>query len=129
MRQTVQHDAAVSASKHRWDDQTPCEYVRRPRYAGRRRRGGLLQHGVEVLLWAAAGTGAIVLALSTHDIPSPPATISGLQEVENARSEGPKTSSSHELKQLRAKAELSSKMRDARLGAVSGNPSVLALVE
>ena len=103
----------------------------RARYAGRRRKGGLLQHGIEVLLWAAAGSGVIAMALSTHDIQSAPAAVSGAQAVENARGDSRDTSSSHALKHLdsRAKAELSSKMRIERLGAMSGNSSASALVE
>jgi hypothetical protein len=131
MRQEVQLQAARNAPHQRSNDPTPSEYVRHARYAGRRRKGGLLHHGIEVLLWAAAGSGAIGLALSTNDIPWLSAAVSPSQAVENVRWDRPETSSSHALKHLdsRAKAELSSKMRIARLGANSGNPSVSALVE
>jgi hypothetical protein len=71
------------------------------------------------------------MALSTHDIQSPPAAVSGAQAVENARGDSRETSSSHALKHFdsRAKAELSSKMRITRLGATSGNSSASALTE
>jgi hypothetical protein len=131
MRQVVQLHLVRNAPNWRLNDPSDPEYVLSAKYAGRRRKGGLLQHGIEVLLWAAAGSGAIAMALSTHQIQSPPAAVSGAQAVEKARGDSRETSSSHALKHSdsRAKAELLSKMRIEGLGATFGSSSVSALTE
>jgi hypothetical protein len=131
MRQAVQIQAELERPIQRSNDPPASEHIRSARYAGRRRKAGLLQHGVEILLWVTAGSGAIALALATHDSPSQPAAVSEMQAAENAGSGRVETSSPLALKHLdsRAKAELASKLRIKGLATTSGNTSASALVE
>jgi hypothetical protein len=129
MRQARKLQGALNAPDQRTYGSTCPQYVASAGYAARRRKGGLLQHGVEVLLWAAAGTGVVALALWTADTPAR-STLSPVQAAESARSDRLETTGPLVPGHLtsRAKAELSSRLLTARLGA-TGSMSAPALVE
>jgi hypothetical protein len=130
MRQARKLQRALNAPDQLTYEPACPEYVPRASYAARRRKGALRQHGVEVLLWTAASTGVVALALWTADT-QVPAAPSPVQAAETARSDRLETTGPHVPGHLtsRAKAELSSRLLTARLGTTSGTISASTLVE
>jgi hypothetical protein len=118
MRHLVKLHAAYNALNERLIELPSSNYVRRARHTVCHLAGSFLSRGVEVLLWVVAGGGAIALALSTHEASSPLTAVASSQPTKTVRGDRLATSSPNVL-ESRARAELSSKMRAARFDATS----------